>query len=265
MLSVSTMLRASFACLLLAGAGFAQKTTGEIKGTVMDPGNAVVPRATVTAKDTSTGLSFDTVSGGDGAYLVPNLLSGNYSVTVTAPGSQTSVFGNVTVETGRTTDLPLRLTVGTITQTVEVSSTAVALETASNQVATTVRNDYIKDLPLDGRDVMQFANLSAGYASGTFNGMFQGALNITLDGTDVNDTRYKSTNGFASLVALRLDAIEEVTVSTSGLESNAASGGAMTIQFSTRRGTSQYHGSAFEEVRNDYFYATDFFTNMRGL
>jgi hypothetical protein len=246
-------------------AAYAQKTTGEIRGTVMDPGNAVVPRASVTAKDTSTGLSFSTISGGDGAYIVPNLLPGNYSITVTAPGFQTSIFDHVTVETGRTTDLPITLTVGTITQTVEVTGSAVALETTSNQVATTVRNDYIKDLPIDGRDVLQFASLDAGYTSGTFNGLFQGALNITLDGADVNDTRYKSTNGFASLVALRLDAIEEVTVSTSGLESNAASGGAMTIQFTTRRGTSQYHGSAFEEVRNDYFYANDFFNNMKGL
>ncbi|SPF33540.1 conserved exported hypothetical protein [Candidatus Sulfopaludibacter sp. SbA4] len=265
MLSASARLRAFFLGVLLIGAASAQKSTGEIKGTVMDPGNAFVPKAAVSAKDTSTGLSFNTVSGGDGAYLVPNLLPGNYSVTVTAPGFQTSVVDKVTVETGRTTDLPIRLTVGTVSQTVEVTSAAAALETTSNQVANTVRNDYIKDLPIDGRDVLQFASLDAGYTAGTFNGLFQGALNITLDGTDVNDTRYKSTNGFASLVALRLDAIEEVTVSTSGLESNAASGGAMTIQFTTRRGTSQYHGSVFEEVRNDYFYANDFFNNMKGL
>ena len=171
----------------------------------------------------------------------------------------------IVVETGRSTEVPIKLEVGSIAQTVEVNDAAVALEATSNQVATTVRNDYIKDLPIDGRDVLQFASLSAGYTSGTFNGLFQGALNVTLDGADVNDTRYKSTNGFASLVALRLDAIEEVTVSTSGLESNASSGGAMTIQFTTKRGTNQYHGSAFEEVRNDYFYANDFFMNMRGL
>jgi Carboxypeptidase regulatory-like domain len=265
MSNASTKLRAGVLCLALICAGKAQKSTGEIKGTVSDPGNAVVPRAAITAKDISTGLSFSTASGGDGAYIVPNLLPGTYSVTVIATGFETSVFDRVTVETGRTTDLAIHLTVGAIAQTVEVTSAAVALETTSNQVATTVRNDYIKDLPIDGRDVLQFASLSAGYSAGTFNGLFQGAINISLDGTDVNDTRYKSTNGFGSLVAMRLDAIEEVTVSTSGLESNAASGGAMTIQFTTRRGTNQYHGSAFEEVRNDYFYANDFFNNMKGI
>ena len=261
----SKVVRASLLCVLAAAAAWSQKTTGEIKGAVQDPANAYVPKASVVAKDLSTGLSFPTVSGADGEYLVPNLLPGTYTVTVTATGFQTSVIDRVTVETGRTTDLPIRLSVGAVTQTVEVTGTTAALETTSNQVATTVRNDYIKDLPIDGRDVLQFASLSAGYAGGTFNGMFQGALNITLDGANVNDTRYKSTNGFASQVALRLDAIEEVTVSSAGLESNAASDGAMSIQFTTRRGTSQYHGSVFEEVRNDYFYANDFFNNMRGI
>src|SRR5205085_10265840 len=137
---------------------------------------------------------------------------GVYSVTVGAPGFQTAVIEGVVVETGRTTELPVKLVVGSVNQTVEVNSSAVALDTTSNQIATTVRNDYIKELPLDGRDVLQFATLSAGYAGGTFDGLFQGAINVSLDGTNVGDTRYKSTNGFASLVPLRLDSIEELTV-----------------------------------------------------
>jgi len=251
--------------LMLAGTGPAQKATGEIRGAVQDPGNAVVPKASITAKDTATGLVFRTASGADGSYLVPNLLPGTYTVSVSAPGFQTAVVDNIVVETGRATEAPVRLAVGAVTQTVEVSGSAVALETTSNQVATTVRNDYIRELPTNGRDVFQFSSLSAGYAAGTFNGLFQGAINVSLDGTNVGDTRYKSTNGDASLVALRLDAIEEVTVSTSGLGAEAAAGGAMTLQFTTRRGTSQYHGSVFEEVRNDFFNANDFFANMKGL
>lgn len=265
MLNASRPTRAVLFALLIAAAAWGQKTTGEIRGTVQDPANAVVPKASVSAKDTSTGLAHNTVSLADGSFVVPNLLPGTYDVTVTAPGFQTSVFDRVVVETGRTLDMPVKLAVGTVTQTVEVASAAASLETTSNQVATTVRNDYIRELPIDGRDVLQFSSLTAGYTAGTFNGLFQGAINISLDGTNVNDTRYKSTNGDASLVALRLDAIEEVTVSTSGLEANAAAGGAMTMQFTTRRGTSQYHGSVFEEVRNDFFNANDFFNNMKGI
>ena len=138
------------------------------------------------------------------------------------------------------------------------------MEVSSNQVAATIRNDYIQELPLSGRDTLQFASLTPGYASGTFNGLFQAALNISLDGANVNDTRNKSGSGFSSLVPLRLDAIEEVTVSTTGLEADAASGGAMTIQFTTRRGANQYHGSLYEQLRNDALNANDFFNNAYG-
>src|SRR5262249_52899995 len=158
--------------------------------------------------------------GSDGAYLIPHLVPGKYEVTVTAQGFQKSVLSNVVVDTDRTTNLNVNLRIGTITETVEVSDAATQLETQSTKVATTVRNDYIRDLPIDGRDVLQFATLPAGYTGGTFNGLFQGAINVSLDGTNVGDTRYKSTNGFASLVPLRLDAIEEVSVSTAGLDSS---------------------------------------------
>jgi hypothetical protein len=251
--------------LLSAGSAFAQKSTGAIKGTVLDPSNASVPKATVTAKDLATGLTYTAIAGEDGSYLIPNLLSGNYDVTVTAQGFQTSIISKVVVETGRTRDLPVKLTIGAINQIVEVTGQAAMLEVTSNQVAATISNDYIKELPLSGRDTLQFAALTPGYAAGTFNGLFQAALNISLDGTNVNDTRNKSGSGFSSLVPLRLDAIEEVTVSTTGLESDAAAGGAMTIQFTTRRGTNQYHGSLSYQLRNDALNANDFFNNMRGL
>jgi len=265
MMKVLVKLQILFFFLLFAGAAVAQKSTGEIKGTVFDPSNAVVPKANVTAKDLATGLTYTATSGSDGDYLVPNLLPGNYDVSVTAPGFQTSVFSGVVVTTGRTTDLPVKLTIGAINQTVEVIGAAMMLETTSTQVASTIRNDYIKDLPLSGRDTLQFAALTPGYAGGTFNGLFQSALNISLDGTNVNDTRNKSGSGFSSLVPLRLDAIEEVTVSTTGLEADAGAGGAMTIQFATRRGTNRYHGSVYEQLRNDALNANDFFSNMRGL
>jgi hypothetical protein len=251
--------------LLSAGSAFAQKSTGAIKGTVLDPSNASVPKAAVTVKDLATGLTYTAIAGEDGSYLIPNLLSGNYDVTVTAQGFQTSIISKVVVETGRTRDLPVKLTIGAINQIVEVTGQAAMLEVTSNQVAATISNDYIKDLPLSGRDTLQFAQLTPGYAGGTFNGLFQAALNISLDGTNINDTRMKSGSGFFSLVPLRLDAIEEVTVSTTGLEADAAAGGAMTIQFTTRRGTNQYHGSLSYQLRNDALNANDFFYNMRGL
>jgi hypothetical protein len=258
-----------FTVLFLAAglSAFAQRPTGEIRGSVLDPTEAGIPKATLSAKDLATNLVYNTTSGADGSYVIPNLVPGTYDITVTADGFQKAVISKVVVETGRTLDLPVRLVVGSTTQVVEVSGTAVALETSSNQIAATIRNDGIKDLPLNGRDTLQFASLTAGYAAGTFNGLFQAALNISLDGTNVNDTRNKSGTGygFSSQVPLRLDAIEEVSVSTSGLEASNAAGGAMTIQFMTRRGTTEYHGSVYEEWRNDFLNANTFFNNMQGI
>jgi hypothetical protein len=272
---VRKLLSAAFLLLCLSFAAFAQKSTGEIKGTVLDPGNAAVPKAAISARDLSTGITRTTNSGSDGAYLIPNLLGGTYDVTVTAPGFQTTVATGVIVEAGRTIDLVLNLKVGQITETVEVSGSAAMLETTSNQVAATIRNDYVKELPLSGRDTLSFAALSAGATQTagtstnpgvtTFNGLFEAALNISLDGINVNDTRNKSGQGFSSLVPLRLDAVDEVTVSTSGLESDAAAQGAVTVRFTTRRGTNQFHGSLFSQIRNDALNAGEFFNNMRSI
>ncbi len=256
--------------ILSATLSIAQRSTGDIKGTVYDPSNTLVPKAAIVARDTATGITKATTSGADGSYTVFSLLPGAYDVTITAPGFQTAVYSGVIVETGRATDLSVNLKLGTVAETVEVSGSAAMLETTSNQVASTIRNDYIKDLPLSGRDTLTFAALSAGASSTsggitTFNGLFESALNISLDGINVNDTRNKSGSGFSSLVPLRLDAVDEVTVSTSGLEADAASGGAVTIRFSTRRGTNQFHGSLFEQFRNDALNAGEFFNNMRSL
>ena len=256
--------------LAFSAVAWSQKSTGEIKGTVFDPSNHAVPGVSLTARDAATGLSFSTVSGADGAYLITNLLAGTYDITATAQGFQTTSVSAVIVETGRTANLTINLKIGTVTETVEVSGASAVLETTSNQVAATIRNDYIKELPYSGRDSLAFAALSAGSSSTstgvtTFNGLFEAALNISLDGINVNDTRNKSGSGFASLVPLRLDAVDEVTVSSSGLEADSAAQGAMTIRFTTRRGTNQYHGSVFAQMRNDALNAGQFFDNMRGL
>lgn len=266
------MLAAVFlpACSLFTPA-FAQKATGEIHGTVFDPTQTVAPKVQIEVTDTATGNTKTTLSGADGSYLVPNLLDGTYTITATAPGFQKSVYSGVVVDAGRTTDLPITLQLGAVTQTINVAAAATPLETTSNQVATTVRNDEIIDLPLAARDTLIFSSLTAGYtagtttSNGTFNGLFQAALNISLDGANVNDNRNKSGSGFLSLVPLRLDAVDEVSVTTSGLEASAGAGGAMTIQFTTKRGTSKYHGSLFEQFQNDDLNANNFFNNMRGL
>ena len=121
---VRMVFRAGILLLLISAAAFAQKSTGAIQGTVFDPSSAVVPGAAITAKDLATSLSYSVISGADGAYLIPNLLSGKYDVSVGAQGFQTSLYPGIIVETGRTVDLALKLTIGAISQTVEVTGQA---------------------------------------------------------------------------------------------------------------------------------------------
>ena len=115
---ISLILRCCLAVCLLAAAAFAQKSTGEIRGTVFDSTDAMVPKASVTAKDVSTGIGYTTTAGADGAYLVPNLVPGTYEVTATAPGFRASVYSGIVVDTDRTTNLNLSLKVGAVTETV---------------------------------------------------------------------------------------------------------------------------------------------------
>src|SRR5947209_6046533 len=101
--------------LAFAPAAVAQgSTTGEIRGVVRDPSGALVPGANVKARDIATGWEKSTTSAADGAFVLLSLQAGNYQVTVSAQGFQTSITEGVTVTTGRTTDLPVELKVGSV-------------------------------------------------------------------------------------------------------------------------------------------------------
>ena len=222
------------AAIIFAAAGFAQVTTTGIHGIVRDPSGAVVPNAAVKATDTGTGIEKSTTTAPDGGFVFPNLQAATYKITVTAAGFQTAVLDSVVVDTGRVTDVPVQLAVGAATQTVEVSATAAQLETTSNEVGTTISNNSIQNLPYSSRDVLMFFAADGGQHDGqrstgrnsTFNGLPNAALNISIDGMNNNSQRFKS--GGTSMYAFapeRIDAIEEVTVSTTGLSADAIGAG----------------------------------------
>src|SRR5713226_4132216 len=248
------------------------RNTGEIRGTVTDFSSALAPGVNLKAKDLATGIIQTTITSATGAYAFLNLQAGAYEVTASAPGFQTTVFPRVVVETARTVDVNIQLTVGQVTETVEVTGAAAQLETTSNTIATTIRNDFVQALPLTGRDTLQFAALMAGAQSpaaatrnSTFNGLPNASMNITIDGINNNSQRFKSGGtSFFGFTPSRVDAIEEVTTSTTGSGADAAAGGAMNIRFTTKRGTSQYHGRLFHQLGNDALNANAFFSNTRG-
>src|SRR5215471_8381738 len=254
----------------MTGLGFAQVSNTAIHGIVRDPSGAVVPNASLRLTDAGTGIEKTSTSNGDGEFVFPSLQSGKYDLSVSAGGFQSSVTRNVVVDTGRVTDLTVELKVGGTAETVEVSASPVQLETTSNLVSTTISNNLIDNLPFASRDTLGFALLSPGAqttsGNSTFNGLPNASMDITVDGMNNNSQRFKSGGtSFFEFAPSRIDAVEQVTISTTGLGADAGGEGAMTIRMTTKRGTDHYHGKVVEQFYNEDLNANSFFNNLRGL
>lgn len=271
----SRFLSFSLACafFLLASLTSAQvRTAGTVSGTVVDPSGAVVPGASLTISEASTGFSQTVTSNSSGEYVFPALQPGTYSLAASATGFASTVYSDVVVSAARTSNIIVQMKVGAASQTVEVSAQGQVLETTSNTLSTTVGSSAIQNLPLNGRDILGFALLVPGAQNAsqqrftTINGLPNAAINITVDGMNDNFQRFRtSTTGFFVAAPLRLGAMDEVTVSTNDLTAEAGSEGSTQIRFVTKRGTNQFHGSGFWEVRNDFFNANSFTNNALGF
>ena len=251
------------------------RISGAISGIVTDPSDAVVPGASVQLTDEATGIIQETVTNSAGAFQFPNLNSGSYTVTITLSGFQKAVYSKVAVESSRTTDLRIKLSVGSMGETVTVSGASPILETTQNTIATTIPRKVVVELPLGSRDAFGLARLVPGAVapsgvgnSGSthYNGMPGGVINPTIDGVNNSSNGFKSGGtSFFDTVPSRLGAVEEVTVESAGLGGDAGVEGGVNLKFVTRRGTSKYHGSAFDEVQNDILNANSYFNTSRGI
>jgi hypothetical protein len=246
--------------------------TGGLTGTVVDPSGAVIPHATLTITDPTTNFSQTVTTNGAGVYTFVNLTPSTYRLTVSANGFAEAVVPGVIINTGRTTNLKVPMKVGEASTTVEVSSQGQVLETTTNTLATTISPEAIQNLPLAGRDALQFAELVPGatYTGQerytTMDDLPAAALNITVNGTNDNFTRYRSTTtGFFTAAPLRIGAFDEMTVSTAGLTSGSGAEGSTTLQFETKRGTNQFHGNGFWEAENSFFNANSYTNNAEGV
>lgn len=269
----------SFCCLLLALAALlypvaatAQvQITGTISGTVMDSSDLVVPGARVVLKDEGTGIEKEAITNQSGAFKFPDINFGSYQIKVILEGFQTAVYNKVIVESGRTTDLRVKLQVGGLDETVTVEGATPVLEMTSNMISGTLNQKALTELPLAGRNAFTMARMVPGAVApqGTgsthYNGMPGGTINPTIDGVNNSSNGWKSGGtSFFGTVPARLGAVEEVTVESAGLGADSGSGG-VNLKFVTRRGTNQYRGSFFDQARNDIFNANSYNNTSRGL
>ena len=202
-------------------------------------------------KNNATNQEFNTTTTDNGTFNVSALISGNYTVTIAAPGFKTAIVPDVKVDVGTPSSVNVTLEVGAPTETVQVVDVAGELiNTQSATVGTTITGRQIIDQPQASRDALDLVTLLPGVQTtgrprtSTVNGLPKGALNITLDGVDVQDNLISSNDGFFTFVRPRIDAVGEVSISTAAPGAESAGDGAVQIKFVTRGGTNELAGSS---------------------
>lgn len=232
------------ACSLLA---FGQSgTTAPLSGSVLDPNGAAISGAEVTVKNNATGTEFKVKSSGSGAYTVPALGAGVYTVTVEAPGFKKAVIQDVQILAATPATANVTLEVGATSESVVIQGGGEVLQTQSANIATTITGRQITETPLTSRDALDLVLLLPGTntpgrpRTSTINGLPKGALNITIDGVNVQDNILKSSDGFFTYIRPRLDAVDEVTVSTATPGAESSGEGAIQIKFVTRSGSNEF-------------------------
>jgi hypothetical protein len=259
--------------LVIGSLGLAQiATTGQVVGSVQDSSGAAVPGVTLKLENAATKAVQTTTAGSDGGFVFPTVPPGVYDLTATITGFETAIYKGIVVNAARTTNQTVGLKVGAVTETLQVTGSAPALQTTSTTIAGTVDQKYLQDLPLPGRDTLPFTLLQAGAQQGvasrdsTFNGMPGAAVNITLNGIANNAERFKSGGtSFFAFVVPRLETVQEVTVATSNLGADSTGQGGMQIQYITKSGTNSFHGEIFWQHQNSALNGNDWFNNARGI
>jgi len=256
-----------------AGTIFGQAVTGTILGRVSDSTGAVVANATVQIQNTETGSSQTLQTDSEGRYLVRNLAPGTYDATVSQPGFQTQVRHGIVLSVASEITVNAELAVGNTQERIEVTATAAAIETTNAVISGLVSQDQMRDLPLNGRSLDQLALLSPGVFVSRYtqnvstlgrgmrisvNGGRQDANVYLIDGTVVNDHAANGPNS-AGGNALGVEGILEYRVLTHNFGAEYGRNSGAVVSMVTRSGTNQFHGSAYEFLRNNVFDARNFF------
>jgi hypothetical protein len=262
--------------LCAAASASAQKTSGQITGTVLDPQGAAVPDATVTATNTGTNLTRTITTSQDGNYSLPDLPIGTYKLSVTKSGFKATVAEAVVVNVSSVTRQDFSLQIGAVGETVTIQSSDVQVETQTGAIGEVVNGQQVRELPLNGRSFVQLTQLQPGVSpqnsfdsknKGLFSGVdfsvngnsAQSNLFLT-DGANNNDTGSNRT----ILLYPSIEAIAEFKMlrNSYGPEYGQAAGAI--ISLATRGGSNQFHGSLFYFGRNDALNSREYFATRFG-
>lgn len=255
----------------------AQTTFGSIAGTVTDTSGAVIPQAKVTLTNLGTTEQRTQTTGSQGFYRFVNLLPGQYEVSVDKQGFKHFDRKGVGLEVGQTVTIDATMEVGAVTQTVEVTAATPLLQSQTSSLGQVIGGRLTTELPLNGRNPMNLVSLAPSVVpQGQFEGSpvgknpfgysnFQIGGAITnqgaeyLDGVPLNNSYINEL----SLIPTQ-DALQEFKVQTNNLDAEWGRFAGGVINFTTKSGTNQYHGTAYDFLRNKVLDANSFFLNAAG-
>jgi hypothetical protein len=257
----------------------AQAVTGTILGLITDTSGAVMPGATVTLTNTGTGLTRVVVTDANGEYTAPSLPTGNYAVKAELTGFKTVTRPDIPLGVDQRVRIDVKLEIGAVEESITVTGSSPLVQTSSSELGTTVQEEQIKTLPLNGRNFVNLTRTVPGVVRGIPGANIDGAgslawrasasfsangqrprdNNYMLDGVDNNETWLQTVVLFPSV-----DALDEFKLQTStySAEFGRSLGGVVNLQI--KSGTNAMHGSGFEFLRNDAFDANNFFNNRAG-
>ena len=251
------------ACPLLLG-----QATGSFSGTVSDNSGAVVAGAKITIIAQATNISREATTDDSGHYLVPLLGVGDYTIRVEAPGFKSAESRDQRLQVDEHRELDFKLVPASVTTSVEVSATEVAVQTSNATLGQVITSEQVAELPLNGRDFVQLATLTPGTTQETNPNSFfnagpssevstRGTYSLSVGGSrpqstdwllDGNDNNELTAGGISILPSI--DAIQEFKVLTYNYSAEWGTRAGPTVLVTTKSGSNQFHGSLFEFFRN---------------
>jgi hypothetical protein len=272
------LVAATAALFIFSAQAIAQTQSARLVGTVQDPSGAAIPNAKITAVDDATRHTTEATTNTSGEYVLKSLQPGAYNLTVEAAVFRKALVNGLQLDAAANVSQNVTLEVGLVTEVLEVKANAVSVQTTDTQINQSVTLSDIATLPQLGRTPLTLAIFQPGvqintqangsssgadYSFAHVNGLRQGSNNNTLDGIDVNDSVTPRIG--LSLAANNTDSVEEARIVTDGGKAEYGRSAGAQIQLITRSGTNQFHGNAFDYLRNRDLNANDFFDNGAGV
>ena len=275
-------------CLFVCASAYSQTGTSSVVGTITDPQGKPVAGAKVTLTNVATNATRSTQSSGTGAYLFDLISPADYRLEVEAKGFNKTVIDNVRALIGRSTESNVQLSVGAMSQTVEVKANLqdAVINTQDATLGNVLESVQITQLPLEARNLVDLLSLQPGATrEGYVTGARADQSNVTLDGVDINNAQTgnaeipRNTNDLVigqldtdrgnittgPVLRLNTEAIEEFRVTTANGNANQGRSSGAQVNLVTKSGTNDWHGAVYELYRGTSFEANDWFSNAAGV